>query len=150
TIERAQLGRFREYLEEHLSSAVDAARSQNQLRIDGAITANGATLEFMDLVERAGPYGSGHAQPVFAMPAHFIGPAKIVGSGHVRTSISSGQGARINAIAFRAADNPIGQAMLRNREGTFHLAGTFSLDHWGGRPSVQFRIIDLARPSVRR
>lgn len=150
TIERAQLGRFREYLEEHLASAVDAARSQNQLRIDGAITANGATLDFMDLVERAGPYGSGHSQPVFAMPAHFIGPAKIVGSGHVRSSISSGQGARINAIAFRAADNPIGQAMLKNREGTFHLAGTFSLDHWGGRPSVQFRILDLAKPTIRR
>ncbi|MCR9235637.1 MAG: single-stranded-DNA-specific exonuclease RecJ [Alphaproteobacteria bacterium] len=150
TIERAQLGRFREYLEEHLSRAVDAARGQNQLRIDGAITANGATIEFMDLVERAGPYGSGHSQPVFALPAHFIGPAKIVGSGHVRASVSSGQGTRINAIAFRAADNPIGQTMLKNREGTFHLAGTFSLDHWGGRPSVQFRILDLARPSIRR
>lgn len=150
TIERSKLGKFREYLEEHLANAVDAARAQNQLRIDGAITANGATLDFMDLVERAGPYGAGHSQPVFAMPAHFIGPAKIVGSGHVRASISSGQGVRINAIAFRSADSPIGQTMLKNREGTFHLAGTFSLDHWGGRPSVQFRILDIARPAIRR
>tara|TARA_R110002124_G_scaffold100107_5_gene246588 strand:- start:5476 stop:7269 length:1794 start_codon:yes stop_codon:yes gene_type:complete len=150
TIERARLGHFREYLEEHLAGAAEAARGQNQLRIDGAITANGATLEFMDLVERAGPYGSAHSQPVFAMPAHYIGPAKIVGSGHVRASISAGQGARVNAIAFRAADGPIGQAMLKQRDGTFHLAGTFSLDHWGGRPSVQFRILDLARPGQRK
>lgn len=150
TIERTQLGRFREYLEEHLTSAVDSARAQNNLKIDGAITANGATLEFMELVERAGPYGSAHAQPVFALPAHFIGPAKIVGTGHVRASVSSGHGQRLNAIAFRAADGPIGQAMLKNREGTYHLAGTFSLDHWGGRPSVQFRIMDLARPNARK
>lgn len=150
TIERTQLGRFREYLEEHLTSAVGSARAQNSLKIDGAITANGATLEFMELVERAGPYGSAHAQPVFALPAHFIGPAKIVGTGHVRSSVSSGHGQRLNAIAFRAADGPIGQAMLKDREGTYHLAGTFSLDHWGGRPSVQFRILDLARPNVRK
>ncbi len=148
TIESSKIGRFRAYLETHLQSTVTEARAENTLKIDGAITANGATLEFMELVEKAGPYGSGHTQPIFALPSHYVGAAKIVGNGHVRCSISSGHGNRINAIAFRAADTPIGELLLNARGGMYHLAGSFSLDHWGGKPSVQLRIIDIAKPSI--
>ena len=44
--------------------------------------ASGATLALVDQLEAAGPYGSGHPQPIFAVPESF-GPESIDAVGHV-------------------------------------------------------------------
>jgi single-stranded-DNA-specific exonuclease len=67
-----------------------------------------------------------------------------VGQAHVRVRFKSGEGATINAIAFRAAGQNLGDALLKNRGQKVHVAGTLALDRWQGRERVQLRIIDVA------
>src|SRR5262249_7720129 len=55
-----------------LPPAVEAARRDDVLKIDGAVTAAGATPELIATVARAGPFGAGNAEPIFALPAHTI------------------------------------------------------------------------------
>jgi single-stranded-DNA-specific exonuclease len=50
----------------------------------------------------------------------------------------------INAIAFRAIGQPLGQALLASRGQAVHAAGTLSVDRWNGNERVQFRIMDIA------
>jgi single-stranded-DNA-specific exonuclease len=50
----------------------------------------------------------------------------------------------ISAVAFRAAGQPLGQALLKNRGQPMHAAGTLSIDRWNGAERVQLRLIDLA------
>ncbi len=70
----------------------------------------------IDQIARAGPFGTAHPEPIFVLPSHRIAYAETVGNGHIRLTCSaSSDGATIKAMAFRAADAPLGQALLANR-----------------------------------
>jgi single-stranded-DNA-specific exonuclease len=149
TIEKSRLGEFRAFLETRLAEIVERARAQDALSIDAALTAGAATPELLHMLEAAGPYGAGHPEPVFVLPDHRIAKIMPVGTNHLKIRAVAGDGAGIDVIAFRAADSPFGAA-LRAREGqSAHLAGTLSLDSWGGRERVQLRLIDMAVPQRR-
>jgi single-stranded-DNA-specific exonuclease len=144
TILPDKLAPFRAYLEETLAAPVEAARHEDSLLIDGALTAAGATVALHADIARAGPYGAGHAEPVLAFPSHAIAYAEEVGQAHVRARLRAGDGAMINAIAFRAAGNPLGKALLDNRGRTVHAAGTLSVDRYQGEERLQLRLMDVA------
>lgn len=147
SIKPGQLGPFRSFLAERLSRDVSAARAITALPIDAALTARGATLDLVHALEKAGPFGSGNPGPLFAFPAHKARYAQIVGKGgHVSFTLTSDDGARLKAIAFRAANTALGDALLRDNESAFHFAGALSIDHYQGREQVQFRLTDMAKP----
>ena len=148
TLKPGQLGPFRAHLSETLTASVGVARALTALRIDAALSARGANVAFVEDIERAGPFGAGNPQPVFAFPAHKAKFAEVVGAGgHVRFTLTSDDGARLKAIAFRAASGPLGQALLgAGNDGKLHIAGTLSLDHYQGRAEVQLRVTDVAEP----
>ena len=81
---------------------------------------------------------------MIALPAHTVAHAEEVGQAHVRARLQSGDGAAINAIAFRAAGQKLGQALLKNRGRAVHAAGTLSVDRWQGNERIQLRMIDVA------
>ena len=149
TIEKDRLVDFRAYLEARLAEIVELARAQDALSIDAALTAAGATPELVRMLEAAGPYGSGNPEPVFVLPDHRIAKVIPVGTNHLKIRAVAGDGAGIDVMAFRAAESPLGAA-LKAREGqSAHLAGTLSLDSWGGRERVQMRLLDMAVPERR-
>ncbi len=138
------LAAFRAYLEETLGAAVEAARRDDALRIDGALSAGAASVALHAEIARAGPFGAGNPEPVFAFPAHMIAYAEEVGQVHVRARLRSGDGSMLAAIAFRAAGKPLGNALIANRGRSMHVAGCLSLDRWQGEERVQLRLIDAA------
>ncbi|WP_163272833.1 single-stranded-DNA-specific exonuclease RecJ [Chelativorans alearense] len=144
TVERKNLGRLRAFFEEKAGSAVTALRAAESLRIDAALSAEGATFALLDTLEAAGPYGSGHPAPILALPRHRLADASVVGNGHVRADLRTHSGARLQAIAFRAAESGLGEFLLSRRGATIHVAGSLAANHWNGSRSVQFRITDAA------
>ena len=52
----------------------------------------------------------------------------------------------IDAIAFRAADGPMGQTLLNANGETLHFAGTISMNRFNGREVPQLRVVDVAEP----
>mgnify|MGYP006271438073 CR=1 FL=1 len=149
TISKDKLVDFRAYLETRLAEIVGRARAHDALSIDAALTAAGAQPELVRMLEQAGPYGAGNPEPVFVLPDHRIAKVTPVGTNHLRVRAVAGDGAGIDVMAFRAADSALGAA-LKAREGqAAHLAGTLSLDSWGGRERVQMRLIDMAVPERR-
>ena len=68
----------------------------------------------------------------------------VVGAGHVRLRLESGDRSRLDAIAFRAAESPLGKALLGARGERLHVAGALTIDSWGGRERVQMRVLDAA------
>ena len=144
TVTRGKLGALRAYLEEHLREQVEAARALDHLEIDGAITAGAATGELCGMIERAGPFGSGNPEPVFALAAHTVAYADPVGAAHVRLRLRAGDGWQIGAVAFRALGRPLGDALLAARGQPLHVAGTLSRDNWNGQERIELRVIDAA------
>ncbi len=144
TVARDKLGALRAYLEEALTETVEEARAVDETVIDAALSAAGATPDLVDLVERAGPFGAGNPQPVFAFPAHRIVYAEPGNSDQVRVRLRGSDGTIISAVAFRAANAPLGQALLAARGQQVHVAGMLELDSWQGRTQVNLRISDMA------
>ena len=146
TVRREREAELSIFFNDMLKQDVEVAASNRELKIDAALTAGGATLELVNGLERAGPYGAGHPEPVFAFPAHRISFADVVGNGHVRATIAGADGQSLKGIAFKAAEKPFGEALLASRGRPMHVAGVLSLDTWQGAERVQLRILDVADP----
>ncbi|MBJ3785492.1 single-stranded-DNA-specific exonuclease RecJ [Devosia sediminis] len=142
------LGPFRAFMAEKLTASVGAARAASALKVDAALTARGASVDLLHTLEKAGPYGAGNPSPVFAFPAHRARFPQVVGKGgHVSFTLASDDGAKLKAIAFRAAGTPLGDTLMRDGDQPLHFAGGLSIDHYQGREQVQFRLTDIARPA---
>jgi single-stranded-DNA-specific exonuclease len=146
TIAVDRIGALEAFLNERLAGSVAAVRAGSGLTIDAPMTAGGASVELVELLEKVGPFGAGHPEPVFAFPAHRVVEAVGVGKAHVKAVIAAGDGRRLEAIAYRAADRPHGRALIAGRGATMHLAGTLGVDSWGGSHKVVLRILDVADP----
>jgi single-stranded-DNA-specific exonuclease len=144
TLKTGALGEFRAFLEQHLAADVEAARRDDTLLVDGALTARAATAEMVATLAAAGPFGAGNPEPVIALPAHAIAHAEEVGHAHVRARLRAGDGAALDAIAFRAAGQKLGHALLKSRGRVVHIAGTLAVDRWQGNERIQLRMIDVA------
>ncbi|WP_137134615.1 single-stranded-DNA-specific exonuclease RecJ [Rhizobium sp. FKY42] len=145
TVQQKNLGKLRAYFEAIAENVVPSLVANHVLKIDGALAASGATLALIDQLEQAGPFGSGHSQPIFAIPAHRVVDSRQIGTSHVKVSLQAMDGSRLEGIAFRAADTPLGQLLLGSRGSQLHVAGSLSADQWQGSRRVQLRITDAAK-----
>jgi single-stranded-DNA-specific exonuclease len=145
TVERSKLGKLRQFFEERAEAAVRDLVAIQTLKVDGALAASGATLELIDLLEQAGPYGSAHPQPVFAFPQHRLRDSRQVGANHIKVTLEGQDGSRLDGIAFRATETPLGDFLLASRGASIHVAGSVSADLWQGQRRVQLRVTDAAR-----
>ncbi len=144
TLRRERLDEFAAFLQSAIAENVAAARAAEALLIDATLTAAGANLALHAALEKAGPFGAGNPEPIFAFPAHRIVDVVPVGQGHLRWRAQSADGASLEGIVFRAADEPLGRALVSARGQAAHLAGSLVLDRWNGRERVQLRLLDLA------
>ncbi len=144
TLKTDGLAALRQFFDEALAASVEASRN-DALMVDGALTATAATLDLIELLEQAGPYGSAHPSPMFVFPAHRVVYADAAGADHIRCTLASSDGTRIKAIAFRAMGTDMGELLLSERSFPLHIAGRLVADEWGAKrvPSVQ--IEDVAR-----
>ncbi|TWB54772.1 single-stranded-DNA-specific exonuclease [Rhizobium sp. ERR 922] len=145
TVERNNLGKLRAFFTEKAEKQVAGLVANETLKIDGALGASGATVELIDRLETAGPYGSGHPQPVFALPSHRLRDSRLVGQSHIKITLEGQDGGRVDGIAFRAAETPLGELLMSSRGAQIHVAGTLGADHWQGSRRVQLRVTDAAK-----
>ena len=146
TVEKERLGDLRGFLEERLGPQVMAAQDR-ALSIDAALTSGAATLELIELLEQAGPYGTAHPSPVFAFPAHRVLYADAAGSDHIRCTLASSDGKRLKAVAFRAMGTELGELLLNEKQLPLHIAGRLTIDDWSGSRVPCLHIEDAARVS---
>ncbi|WP_040587250.1 single-stranded-DNA-specific exonuclease RecJ [Allomesorhizobium alhagi] len=144
TVQREKLGELRAFFEERASADVFRLQDEESLGIDAALAADGATPSLLEALERAGPFGAGHLPPVFVLPRHRVADVRFVGANHIRADLQSDAGGRVQSIAFRAVDTPLGDFLIKSRGAHIHVAGSLSANYWNGNKTVQFRLIDAA------
>jgi single-stranded-DNA-specific exonuclease len=138
-----RLDELRAFLGERLAAQM-AGPLVPVLELDGALDANGATIELVETLRQLGPFGSGNNEPRFVLLGARIVAPRVVGSGHVACQLTGRAGGRLKAIAFRSADSELGHALLANDGTPLNLAGTLRIDTWQGNSAVQLFIEDAA------
>jgi single-stranded-DNA-specific exonuclease len=143
TVAESRIKVLAAFLEAKIAGA--GPRVDPVLAIDGGLSCGGATVSLAEVIERLGPFGSGNAEPRFALTGVRVLKADLVGTSHVRCILSDNSGARVKGIAFRAVETPLGQLLMQSGGMPIALAGKVKLDRWNGEMRVQFQIDDAAR-----
>ncbi|HVR91748.1 MAG TPA: single-stranded-DNA-specific exonuclease RecJ [Novosphingobium sp.] len=145
TIEPAQLGALSDWLDAHLGGAVAAAMGNQAMLLDLSLAPGGLTPELVETLESAGPYGMGWPGPRIAVGPVRLVKADIVGTDHVRLIVRGEDGGSFKAIAFRAAQTDMGQALLHgSRDRRLWLAGRAKIDDWSSRVQAELHVEDAA------
>ena len=139
-----QLPDFRTFLDDRISVQIAAHGIEPTLSIDGAVKTQGANLELLNDLARIGPFGAGNPEPRFVIPDARLAFADPVGTDHVRCRIEDASGGRLNGIAFRCLETPLGAALLKSGGATLHLAGKLRINTWQGNSTPQIIIDDAA------
>lgn len=114
------------------------------LRLDGAIAPSAITVELLEQLETAGPFGAGAPGPRFALPFVRVAFAKRAGDTHLRLTFVDDSGARIDAIAFGAFKSDLGATLEDHKGQIFHVAGRLEIDTWNGRMRPKLTLEDAA------
>lgn len=142
SLSRGQIGPAMERLGELLSRQGAGTGGAGDLRLDGMLMAGAATVNLIEALEAAGPFGAGAPAPRFALPDMRVAFVRVVGADHLKLTLEDGAGARLDGIAFGAAGGPLGAALQSGAR--VHLAGRLEINHWQGRSSAQLRVDDAA------
>ena len=144
TVAAGQYEALESFLIEKLGTQVEAAKESMSLKLDGVITAGAAKLDLLDELAKAAPYGQGNGQPRFAIANMTLSYVDIVGQNHVRCQLRGADGTRLKAMAFRAAEQPLGQELLAAKGQRIHVAGVLRRNEWNGNVSVEMTLDDAA------
>jgi single-stranded-DNA-specific exonuclease len=144
TIDPARTEALAAFLSDVIGADCTASAEGKQMTLDGAVAPAGATADLCALIARCGPFGAGNPEPLFAIPAVKVSYASIVGEQHVRCTLTSADGARLNAIAFRALQSELGPTLLNSKGRPLHVAASLKAEEWNGNTRVQAMIRDAA------
>ena len=145
TVARDKLPEAMARLSELLSKQGASDLGAADLKLDGVLMPMAATVDMIEQLEHAGPFGASAPAPRFVFPDMQINFAKKVGANHLKISFSDGSGPRLDAIAFGAFDSALGPSLQSHQGHRFHLAGRLELNTWGGRTQPQLRLEDAAK-----
>ncbi len=146
TIAEGQVEAFADFIDERLSADIARASGDRALLLDVVVSCGGVTPSLVEALEGAGPYGMGWPAPRVAAGPMRVIKADVVGSGgHVRALMQGDDGRSLKTVAFRSADNPLGQALLAApRDRRLWVAGRVKIDDWGSRPAAEMHLDDAA------
>ena len=83
-----------------------------EVRIDGEVQPEAATIGLIEQLEQVGPFGSESPHPRVVLPFQQIVFRRVVGDGHLQMTVQGPSQSRISAISFRAMDNGIGEFLM--------------------------------------
>ena len=145
TVAPGGVGPLRDFLCGRLAGDVEQAVGTRALLIDAAMAPGGICGGLCDELDGGGPYGAGWPSPKLAAgPARLL-RVSVVGNGHVRGLACGDDGKSFKWIAFRAADTPLGQALLASPgDQRWWLAGSIRRDEWNGGNAAEMHVEDAA------
>ena len=147
SLSEEQIPLFKKFVGEYIREKLGDEKIAPVLNIDCMMSLGGINEMFADNISMLEPFGTANPEPLVMLRNVAIRWVQVVGNGHIKCTLVSGVGNKLPAIAFRATDSDIGNAMLQNRGELYDVVGYVKCDAWKGRKRVQFIINDLMRKS---
>ena len=146
TVARSGLEAAMARLSDLLAQQGGTPGTSGRLRIDALLMPGAATLDLVEQLEAAGPYGAAAPAPRFAFPAMRIQSVRRMGETHLRLRFGDGTSGALDAVAFRAFETDLGPYVAAAQGRALHLAGRIEINYYAGRRSVQLRLEDACTP----
>ena len=99
---------------------------------------------FVEDIDKAGPFGPDSPRPIFVLKNCKIKWCKLLNNKHLKFYIYDESYRKIQSIFFRALDNKAGIFLYENIESTYHFAGNIEINDWLGKKVPNFVVKDIA------
>ncbi len=151
TLREEGLEALHAFLDARFAAARDLPAVED-LVVEGAVSAAGATVGLAEAIARLAPFGAGNEEPVLAIPRARIVRADRVGKDgtSVRAFVEpEAGGARLKAMLFgarpgRAREEAVAARLLARDGRPLHLAGHLRVNTWMGDAGVDLVVVDAA------
>lgn len=144
TVDAERLPAFRERFLREAGRRLRPEDLLPQLVVDAEVALADVTPQLAREVERLGPFGAGHPEPLFVVRGARPLATRVVGEGHLRLTLTDGRHA-VEAIGFARGD----VAEVLAFTGTpLDLACTVEVDRWGEEERAALVVRDLATPGL--
>ena len=146
TVARDTFADLRRFFAERLADRV-APEAGPAVRVDGVLTVSGASIALLADLAKVGPFGMGNPEPRFVVAGARLAYGAVAGANHLRCTLVDERGSRLDAIAFRCVDQPLGAALRHHAGAPLHCAGRLQLNSWRGVTKPRL-VIDDAAPVI--
>ena len=146
TIDMDHFDAFRDFMNDKALAAFDGAEPVREYRYDSAIAAGHCTLDLINWLDLAGPYGSGFTEPRFRLNAVRLAGVMPMGRDktHLRLRVEDATG-RVPAVAFSVAGTDLGEAINAAADGRpVDILGAIRRNRFNGSETAQLHLIDIA------
>ena len=140
-----QIPAFRDFAGEYVSRSLNNVKPHPVLNIDISLTLSAANINLYREIEQLKPFGTGNPEPLILLRGIYFQKTRIIGSGHIKCELATLSGAKLSAIAFRAADTDMGKEILSLRHDCYDVVGNLRLNSWNNQTNLQFTIIDAQK-----
>ena len=147
TVRADTIDALRVFLNDRMAGEQADAALLDWVEVDALIEPGGATRALFEDFEQLAPFGPANPEPLFALHGVQAREPVQMNGGHVRCRLVGADGASVQAIMWRCADLPGGQALLMG-QGGLSVVGRLKADDWNGRRGAQIEIEDVADPRM--
>lgn len=138
---------FCEFLEQAVRSQLNGRVPVPEITVDAQIDAAAANMNLVRRLAALEPFGQGNPEPMLALRGAVVKSATTMGRGaHLRGTVATRAGGRLNFVGFNLVGTPIGDFLLddANVNTTITLLGKLKENDYNGRVSAQFFLEDIA------
>ncbi len=145
TVEESKMPELRAFLLARAMTKHAELTRHKRLHLDAELALAGVTEDLVEKMERLGPFGQGNPSIRVVVRGVVNMKPELVGESHIRTFLKDklGKGS-VSAIAFRAVDTKLGEALFATRGKLVDIACQMKMNEWMGRRSVNLTIEDIA------
>jgi single-stranded-DNA-specific exonuclease len=148
TVEEEKIPALSDFLCSRFNEDMARLAQSQTYKFDSYLSIPAVSAELLQLLEQAGPFGTGNPSPRFVLASCFIGKVDILGEAHIRcfvgSAASGNRGGSLKAMMFNGVGTPVGDALLASAGKALHLAGSLRLNKWQGNETAEFMIEDVA------
>ncbi len=145
TINMDRLPEFQAFLNERAKADFGGDAPPRLYAIDAPLAPHAASLDLLNWMDQAGPFGTGFEPFRFMMDHVTIGSVRIIGKdeSHMAMTISDAMG-RLNGIAFRVVGTALGDALLQASDGRpMRVVGRLNRNRFRDQETPQLLIEDV-------
>ncbi len=145
TIAMEKLSAFQEFMNNRAMEDFDGDAPMLEHRVDAPLSAGAAAANFLDWMDRLGPFGTGFPEPRFALNDVSVNRIRTMGAdgAHLAMRLADHSG-QIDGVMFRAKGTAIGDALSAAADGQrINVLGRLNRNRYQGREKVQFLIEDV-------
>jgi single-stranded-DNA-specific exonuclease len=136
---------FSDFLKQRAETELTSADLTKTWQIDAEMPLTQVNIQTLDWLDQTGPFGSGFPEPIFMITGVKATSVRMMGKSeeHMALRLDDGLG-QVDAVAFRVAGTPMGQALKQMKDGRrADIIGRISRNRFRGEDKAQLMISDI-------